>query len=146
MQTPNGNTSDTAQIVRANTTNSGNALNIENSGGTGLKVNQSGPGVAVSISSNQSSNVVTVNKNATGAGDALIVTNEGDGFSLLTKKAGSITFAIDSLGLPRWGSSNGQQTVGSSGTASAPPASPEVYLKLIGPNGVIYVVPAYKSI
>lgn len=40
--------------------------------------------------------------------------------------------------------SNAQTTVGSAGAASALPATPEFYTKVLGPNGQTYLLPLYK--
>ncbi len=39
-----------------------------------------------------------------------------------------------------------QTTVGGAGAASAPPATPEVWAKVTGPDGIIRVIPLYKAI
>ncbi len=39
-----------------------------------------------------------------------------------------------------------QTTVGGAGAASAPPATPEVWAKVTGPDGVIRVIPLYKAL
>lgn len=42
-------------------------------------------------------------------------------------------------------SQTGATSVGAAGAASAPPASPELYIKVVGPNGTVYQVPLYKT-
>lgn len=39
----------------------------------------------------------------------------------------------------------GTTTVGTAGAASAPPASPELYIKVVGPDGTIHQIPLYKT-
>lgn len=48
-------------------------------------------------------------------------------------------------GLHNWSTGQTQTTVGAAGSASAPPASPQMYLQVIGSDGVLYVVAAYKA-
>lgn len=38
-----------------------------------------------------------------------------------------------------------QTTVGTAGAASAPPASPELYVKVLGPDGQVRLIPLYKA-
>jgi hypothetical protein len=36
-------------------------------------------------------------------------------------------------------------TVGVAGAASAPPASPELYAKVVGPDGAVRLIPLYRT-
>jgi hypothetical protein len=54
-------------------------------------------------------------------------------------------WSISNTGVPKWGNSNGQTTVGAAGGASSLPAAPSRFLKVIGDDGVPYVVPAYAA-
>lgn len=38
-----------------------------------------------------------------------------------------------------------QTTVGAAGAASALPATPDIYVKVLGPDGVVRLLPLYKS-
>lgn len=59
---------------------------------------------------------------------------------------GTRVFSISSGGIPKWGNSNGQTTVGAAGAASALPATPSRYLKVTGDDGTSYVIPAYLPV
>ena len=39
----------------------------------------------------------------------------------------------------------GTTSVGAAGAASAPPASPELYIKVIGPDNTVRLIPLYKT-
>lgn len=55
-------------------------------------------------------------------------------------------FSVTAAGLPKWSAAaNVQTTVGAAGGASALPATPSKYLKVVGDDGVTYVVPAYAA-
>lgn len=113
---------NTAQIERAYTLDSGSALKVLNSGGTGVDVRQSGPGNGVSIEQ-------------TGTGSALAV-----------RSGVAELMSVSSAGLLKWtAAANVQTTVGAAGGASALPATPTKYLKVIGDDGVTYVIPAYAA-
>ncbi len=59
---------------------------------------------------------------------------------------GVAQWAITPAGLPKWAVAGlVQTTVGAAGGASALPATPTKYLKVVGDDGVTYVVPAYAS-
>lgn len=59
---------------------------------------------------------------------------------------GSAVYAVTAAGLPRWGvAASVQTTVGAAGGASALPATPSKYLKVVGDDSVTYVVPAYLA-
>lgn len=54
--------------------------------------------------------------------------------------------SITAAGLPKWAAaSTVQTTVGAAGGASALPATPSKYLKVVGDDGATYVVPAYAA-
>ena len=58
----------------------------------------------------------------------------------------AVGFAITAAQLPRWTkAANVQTTVGAAGGASALPASPTKYLKVVGDDGTTYVVPAFAA-
>lgn len=58
---------------------------------------------------------------------------------------GTNWWSVDANGIPSWvRSSNGQNTVGAAGGASALPATPVKYLK-VKYNGSSYVIPAYNA-
>lgn len=60
--------------------------------------------------------------------------------------AGSSLFAIGGTGIPRWQTtSNEQTTVGAAGAASALPATPTKYLKVMDSAGTTYVIPVYAA-
>ncbi|APM00254.1 tail collar fiber protein [Pseudoalteromonas phage C5a] len=144
IQTPNGNLSDTLQIKRANTSNAGSAINVENSGGIGLRVNQTGAGLAAFVRSDQNTDVVQIEKNSNGEGDVLQIRNKGKGQSLRVEDSeGNTTFAVDNVGLINWKSDNQQNSVGESGSAAILPSAPETYLKIKAANGTVLLVPAY---
>jgi hypothetical protein len=54
-------------------------------------------------------------------------------------------FSVEAGGRMKWASTNEQTTVGTTGTASALPALPTRYLKVLGSDGVALVVPAYAA-
>lgn len=65
---------------------------------------------------------------------------------LVCLKGGSEVFAIQNDGLPRWTASGNQQTtVGAAGGASALPATPTKYLKVVDSAGTTLVIPAYAA-
>jgi len=57
--------------------------------------------------------------------------------------AGTARASVTAAGLHKWASDNEQTTVGAAGAASALPASPTKYLKIVGSDGVTYVIPAF---
>lgn len=58
--------------------------------------------------------------------------------------AGTAQWGVGSAGLPRWiAASNEQTTVGSAGAASALPATPTKYLKVVDSTGATLIIPAY---
>lgn len=60
--------------------------------------------------------------------------------------AGTVEFAITASGLPKWSDAGMiQTTVGAAGAASALPASPSKYLKVVDSAGTTYVIPAYAA-
>lgn len=59
--------------------------------------------------------------------------------------AGTVLSSITAAGLHKWSSGNEQTTVGAAGAASALPASPTKYLKIVGSDGVTYVIPAFAA-
>lgn len=60
--------------------------------------------------------------------------------------AGTVSLAVTAAGLPKWAAAgNVQTTVGAAGGAAALPASPTKYLKVVGDDGVTYVVPAFAA-
>ncbi len=94
------------------------------------------------------------------AGGRLHVESPGAGVALLAKggasnasdiqqwqdETGVAGFAVTSARLPKWSAAAMvQTTVGAAGAAAAPPATPTKYLKVVGDDGVTYVVPAYAA-
>ena len=59
--------------------------------------------------------------------------------------AGSVLASVTAAGLHKWASGNEQTTVGAAGAASALPATPTKYLKVVGSDGTTYVVPAFAA-
>lgn len=59
--------------------------------------------------------------------------------------ASTVLTSITAAGLHKWASGNEQTTVGAAGAASALPASPTKYLKIVGSDGVTYVIPAFAA-
>lgn len=58
----------------------------------------------------------------------------------------AVLFAVTPSGRPRWTSAaNAQTTVGAAGAASALPATPSKYLKVVDSTGATLVIPAYAS-
>jgi hypothetical protein len=65
---------------------------------------------------------------------------------LIKSSAPANLWSITAAGVPRWNAAgNVQATVGAAGAASALPATPSKYLKVVGDDGVTYVVPAYAA-
>lgn len=90
--------------------------------------------------------VVQITKNGTGSGRAMVITNKGTGLSLDVRSASASLFAITAAGLPQWVAAGNQQTtVGAAGGASALPATPTKYLKVVDSAGTAYVIPAYAA-
>jgi hypothetical protein len=52
---------------------------------------------------------------------------------------------IENSGKHKWVAGNVQATVGAAGAASALPATPSKYLKVVGDDGTTYVIPAYAA-
>lgn len=59
--------------------------------------------------------------------------------------AAAVLASVTPAGLHKWASGNEQTTVGAAGAASALPASPTKYLKVVGSDGTTYVVPAFLA-
>lgn len=58
----------------------------------------------------------------------------------------AVTFAVTRTGLPKWtASANAQTTVGAAGGASALPATPTKYLKVVDSAGTVLAIPAYAA-
>ena len=57
----------------------------------------------------------------------------------------AVLSSVTAAGLHKWSSGNEQTTVGAAGAASALPASPTKYLKVVGSDGTTYVVPAFLA-
>lgn len=63
-----------------------------------------------------------------------------------SKSDDTALFAVTGAGLPKWSAASMvQTTVGAAGAASAPPATPTKWLKVVADNGTTYVVPAYAA-
>lgn len=169
-QTPVGVAASTMTVVRAHNANAGAALSVTNSGGSGVSINQTGPGVGIAVSlqvgaagfyagqlagndygaqvttSADSGISLDVKKNGTGAGEAVRITNAGTGVSLSVRDGAAEVMGIAPDGKLKWSTAtNVQTTVGAAGAAAAPPATPSKYLKVIGDNGLTYVIPAYLA-
>lgn len=67
--------------------------------------------------------------------------------TLRIRNSSSVTqMEFTPAGLLKWSvADNVQTTVGGAGAASAPPATPSKYLKVVGDDGVTYVIPAYLA-
>jgi len=60
--------------------------------------------------------------------------------------AGTVLLSVTAAGLPKWDAAGNQQTtVGAAGGASALPATPTKYLKVVDSAGTTLVVPAYAA-
>lgn len=60
--------------------------------------------------------------------------------------ANAVSFAITSACLPKWTKAgNTQTTVGAAGAASAVPATPTRYLKVVDSDGTVLVIPAFLA-
>jgi hypothetical protein len=60
--------------------------------------------------------------------------------------AAAVLFSVTAAGLPRWtAAANVQTTVGAAGTAATLPTKPSKYLKVVGDDGITYVIPAYLA-
>jgi len=59
--------------------------------------------------------------------------------------AGAVLSSVTAAGLHKWASGNEQTTVGAAGAASALPASPTKYLKVVGSDGTTYAIPAFLA-
>lgn len=171
VQTASTVSANTFEVVRAHTANAGSAVRINNSGGVGLNINQTGPGTAVNVTSGAAAaglfcavfagydiglrastsadggQALDVRKTGTGGGQALTISNFGTGQSVSVRNgAGTELMSIEASGLLKWSAAaNVQATVGGAGGASAPPATPAKWLKVIGDNGQTYVIPAYLA-
>ncbi len=108
-------------------------------------------GRGVLIHDGSENELVSVNKTSdgdTGDGDMIVYCEtfwRGVG-TFWKNAANTVTyFSIDSSG-PRWFDANLEQTtVGSAGGASAPPATPTKYLKVVDSAGATLVVAAYAQ-
>ncbi len=143
--TPDGNDSDTFQVERANQKNAGSAINVENAGGIGFRLNQSGEGTAVDVSSDSENDVVKVKKNSQGIGHCISVENLGQGYSYLAEGQNGLVWAVNNSGLMRFSNLAESQSVGTAGSAEPLPATPATYIKIIGSDGNVYHLPAFKS-
>jgi hypothetical protein len=92
----------------------------------------------------------TVNQGGAGGWRALhidpILTAEGSGSKRLIEAGygGTAKWALTKEGLPEWiAAGNQQTTVGAAGAASALPATPTKYLKVVDSAGTTLVIPAY---
>lgn len=52
-------------------------------------------------------------------------------------------FTVTKDGRPQWSAQNTQTTVGAAGGASAPPATPKRWLRVLDADGTVLVIPAY---
>lgn len=120
----------------------------QNAGGAGFYVASfTGYDYGPRILTSQNSGVtLVVQKNGTGAGTVQQIINAGTGLSLDVRSSSASLFAITSAGIPQWvAAANQQTTVGAAGGASALPATPSKYLKVIDSAGTTYVIPAYAA-
>lgn len=86
-----------------------------------------------------------VKANANGA-EVVRIDNQGFGNSVRIQNNGTVNFLIDYQGLIRWVAAGNQQTtVGAAGGASALPATPTKYLKVLDSAGTTLVIPAYAA-
>jgi hypothetical protein len=64
----------------------------------------------------------------------------------LESSAGTVLWSVTVAGLPRWNAAgNEQTTVGAAGAASALPATPTKFLKVVDSAGTTLVIPAYAA-
>ncbi|WP_296936016.1 phage tail protein [uncultured Marinobacter sp.] len=170
VQTPAPNANSTLEVIRQHAANAGIALDVKNSGGTGIKLTQTGPGIPMQISAatldsdgfyagqvfgwdfglnitteEDGGNTVFIDKKGLSSSPVVVIRNRGTGYGLTVEDAGgNDLFSIDSSGKPAWRTaSNVQATVGSAGAAAALPASPSKYLKVVAEDGQVYVIPAF---
>jgi hypothetical protein len=125
------------------------ALSVtQNSGGAGFYVAQfTGYDYGPRCLTSQNSGVtLVVQKNGTGAGPAQQIINAGTGLSLDVRSGSASLWAVTSAGLPQWvATANQQTTVGAAGGASALPATPTKYFKIVDSAGTTLVIPAYAA-
>ncbi len=125
------------------------ALSVSaSSGAAGFYVaSLSGYDYGPKVSTSQNSGVtLIVQKDGTGAGTVQQIINKGTGLSLDVRSGSASLFALTSAGLPQWVAAGNQQaTVGAAGGASALPATPTKYLKVVDSAGTTLVVPAYAA-
>jgi hypothetical protein len=87
-----------------------------------------------------------VQKAGTGAGTAVRIANSGTGLAIDVRSATTSLWAVTAAGLPQWVAAGNQQTtVGAAGGASALPATPTKYVKIVDSAGTTLVVPAYAA-
>jgi hypothetical protein len=60
--------------------------------------------------------------------------------------AAAVLAAVTQAGLHKWAAANTQTTVGAVGGASAPPATPKRWLKVVDSDGTVLVIPAYNAV
>jgi len=161
-------------VIEANKggTGGGDAVTVTNAGtGRGIFVAQNGAAPALNLTMGTSAvgwhafqisardygatigtatdngRTLEVNKNGTGAGEAVRIVNKGTGVSLTVRDATAELFALTAAGLPKWSAAANQQTtVGAAGAAAALPAAPAKYLKVQDSAGTTYVIPAYAAV
>ncbi len=96
----------------------------------------------------QANTMMTVVAPAAGYLPAAVVgvtSQSADLFAAFLTLNGTRAWSIGPTGIPKWGNSNGQTTVGAAGGASALPLTPSRYLKVVGDDGTSYVIPAYAA-
>lgn len=83
----------------------------------------------------------------TGFSTGIQIQNKGSAPSIDCRSASASLFTITAAGLPQWSAAANQQTtVGAAGAASALPATPTKYLKVLDSAGTTYVIPAYAAV
>lgn len=144
-----GNASSTRRVLR--TTMNGANTGVEFIGAAGsagffpLLVTGQDFGPRFTTSTNNGRTLELV-KSATGTGDVLRVANSGTGLSIDVRSGSSSLYAVTAAGLPQWvAAANQQTTVGAAGGASALPATPSKYLKVVDSAGTTFVVPCYAA-
>lgn len=146
-----GNASSSRRLIKATMNGTGHGVEIVGAVGSAgfypLLVNGYDYGPSFATTQDGSGRtVLLLTKNGTGLGTGLRVVNKGTGNSVEIATNSATVFSITAAGLPRWqAASNEQTTVGAAGAASALPATPTKYLKVVDSAGTTYVIPAYAA-
>lgn len=151
---------EVAMVAKGAVSQSVNLQEWQNSGGTAMVKIAANGDLTVSNATTFSQYVRTggvawtngsgIIAQGTAAGDTPIVAKmrplqSVDGFQV--QDSGAVAhFSVSSAGLPKWANAaDVQTTVGAAGLASALPATPTKYLKVVDDTGATLVVPAYAA-